>query len=257
MLLIFISAETMNMIVIDDQSSSDEEDVKEATIESPTVESPTEEDFNQRRSVQLKKYSNSISEEWDMSKEKIRKSLHLSPETDLTGPDYGEDQELITKNSSDELNTASTGGAIKKKISSNKTPTLRQTSINSSAPPKTPTKTTKKETAIFYTRVDTDQAAPASSNTSAVNEQWKLEDLEVPDETSINQTSHQIINGPPSPTDTKPKLWSCFPAIKSGSKRNSYKNVMQSPPYMPVSRENTSRYNFCCCFFCLHFLYFF
>ena len=233
----------MNMSIIDDQSSSDDEDGKEA-IESPTVESPIAEDFNERRSVQMKKYSNSISEEWDMSKEKIRKSLHLSPETDLTGPDYCEDQDLISKKTSDETtdkNPTSTGGAVKKKTSStSKAPPLRQTSVNSSVPPKTPTKTNKKETAIFYTRVDTDQAAPDAATTT--DEQWKLEDLEVPDETSGNQTSDQIISGPPSPTDTKPKLWSCFPAIKSGSKRASYKTVMSSPPYMPVSRENTSRY---------------
>ena len=231
--------ETMNMTIIDDQSSSDDDDGEKVT-----VESPTEEDFNQRRSVQLKKYSNSISEEWDMSKEKIRKSLHLSPETDLTGPDYCEDQD--TKKTSDETNKNldSIGGAVKKRTqSTNKTPPQRQTSINSSAPPKTPTKTTKKETAIFYTRIDTDQAASASSNAANVtDEQWQLEDLEVPDETGSNQTSDQVINGPPSPTDTKPKLWSCFPAIKSGSKRNAYKTVMQSPPYMPVSRKNTSRY---------------
>ena len=55
-----LSDETMNMSIIDDQSSSDDEDGKEA-IESPTVESPIAEDFNERRSVQMKKYSNSIS----------------------------------------------------------------------------------------------------------------------------------------------------------------------------------------------------
>ena len=224
----------MNLTIIDDQSSSSDEDDKEATIESPTL---SEEDFNQRRSVQMKKYSNSISEEWDMSREKIRNSLHLSPETDLTGPDYCQASKEVnsrpdTSNSICEKTSDEPApvGTVKKK-----TP-QRQTSINS-APPKTPTKTTKKETAIFYTRVDTDQTSVVSGD-----QPWKLEDLEVPDETGSNPTTDQVIKGPPSPTDTqKPKLWSCFPAIKSGSKRNSYKMVTQSPPYMPVSRENTSR----------------
>ena len=242
-----------NMTIIDDRSSSEEEEDTEskAIVASPTL---SEEDFNQRKSVQLKKYSNSISKEWEISKDMIHNSLHLSPETDLTGPDYCETTQSdnspanISEKNSDDLTNYEKElpiNTVRKKTSSIKSPPQRQASINSvCGPPKTPTKTTKKETAIFYTRVDENQQGATSK--SEEDQQLTLEDLEVNDETASSSsatTSDQVISGPSSPTDAhKPKLWSCFPAIKSGSKRTSYKMVTQSPPYMPVSRENTTRY---------------
>ncbi|XP_002169426.4 protein FAM135A isoform X1 [Hydra vulgaris] len=55
------------------------------------------------------------------------------------------------------------------------------------------------------------------------------------------ENNNKVINLP-SPSDLgKPKLWSCFPAIKSSSKRNSYRMSLQSP-YAVVTQENSSRF---------------
>uniref|UniRef100_A0A7M5V817 DUF676 domain-containing protein n=2 Tax=Clytia hemisphaerica TaxID=252671 RepID=A0A7M5V817_9CNID len=249
----------LSVIETSSTSSSSDDESESEDIQSPVI---SEEDFNIRRSTMLKKYSNSISEEWDMSKDKIRKSLHLSPETDLTGPDYCEtpaapdekdNQQQPEKTVKEEPNPSKDEPLKNPKLNSVRRKTPSSSADNSPSqkqkllldPPRTPTKSKNKETAVFYTRIDGAEKNLTASQGS--NDPVVLEDLEVPDETtqgaSAAQNNGTVINGPPSPSDQhKPKLWSCFPAIKTGSKRNSYKMVTQSPPYMPVSRENTSRF---------------
>ena len=56
------------------------------------------------------------------------------------------------------------------------------------------------------------------------------------------ENNNKVINLPSPSEPGKPKLWSCFPAIKtSSSKRSSYKMSLQSPPYVPAAQENLSR----------------
>jgi len=249
--LFIILDKTNNLSICDDSSSSEDEE----EIESPV--SLTEDDYNQRKSVQLKKYSNSISEEWDISKEKMRKSLYKSPETDLTGPDYCDENvgertdgqcemssNAIAAEANEDVEPACVNSqidSVRKKIpvsSVNNSPLRKQKSLSNDSL-KTPTKEMQ-ETAVFYARLDENDRSPVLQKTS---EPLNVEDLE---SNTLKRSGTLMINDrPPSPSDQhKPKLWSCFPAIKTGSKRNSYKMVTQSPPYMPVSRENTSRFVF-------------
>lgn len=241
---------TNDLSICDDgSSSSDEDEEGEEKVESPVP--LTEDDFNQRKSVQLKRYSNSISEEWDISKEKMRKSLYMSPETDLTGPDYCGDEASARADEQCEISSKAIAGgtsddanpqteSVKKRTtvaSGSSSPLQKQKSLaNDEDLLKTPTKNMQ-ETAVFYARLD-DNDAP--SEVPKAGEPLHVEDLEC--NTMGKSGTLMISNRPPSPSDQhKPKLWSCFPAIKTGSKRNSYKMVTQSPPYMPVPRENTAR----------------
>lgn len=265
-----LSGRSNSLSIVDDKSSSSDEENEVIEVPNFTVDK-----FNERRSVQLKKkYSDSMSKDWDMSKEKLRKSLYLSQETDLTGPDYCEEP-VNEEGKKDPSIVTNTIGSTKKeenkltnfvKVHSdtqlvgkpNQVEKLKKKSISSSCD-SSPTQKQKnrclsqkelsksmtnvaanKDTAVFYARLE--EPPGPDKKLAQMSNELKLEDVEdkVEGEKIIAEA---IINTPPSPSDQyKPKLWSCFPAIKSGSKRNSYKMVMQSPPYMPVSRENTSRF---------------
>lgn len=332
---------------IDENGSSSSSDTEENQDDNQAVANDNNEcliaednDFYRRKSILVKKYSKSISEEWDMSKEKLRKSIHALPETNLTGPDYCEDDKSVQNtdqkssvNSAGETKPVSPSKDIKttskidnktvnnktlgstKPISDTSTPKNVMQNIssgsNSSSPktrgqskrtgkdspslldlatgrnsprsvanvanndsssrdssssvvkgtdsssssetasPKSPTyKSPDKETAVFYAKLEK-SSAENSPRPSLGEDALLSEGIDTVDNHFDESTEKKVysgatgtmIGGPPSPTDQhKPKLWSCFPAIKSGSKRNSYKMVMQSPPYMPVSRENTSRF---------------
>ena len=174
-----------------------------------------------RKSDSLKKYENTMCENWDFSQQKMKEPIK---ETDLTGPEYSPKIDHAHKKESPAVN--------KKKRDSLKTSGQNFPNV---------------ETAVFYTTLDGDSCGSNSSQPSL--DALKLEDL--PDDHKENTTfklknkdkCSNMITEPASPSDPpKPKLWSCFPAIKTSNKRNSYKMVMQSPPYMPVARENTSRY---------------
>lgn len=306
----------VDKIHIEDQGESSSSSENEEANTTGTSEEclMTEDDFYKRKSVQIKKYSKSISEEWDMSKERLRKSMVESPETDLTGPDYCEDPVENTtdlsssNNDTDNLTTnhktiedpvskneplSGTHGRpiVKNNGPSHSPKTTRELSTKKNSPrldyaavrtssvtntnnnsghdslsgtkqekgqdspvaidngssTKSPTyKTPSKETAIFYAKLEKG-SAENSPRPSLGEDALLSEGIETVENTECDTEKKlyagaAMIGGPPSPTDQqKPKLWSCFPAIKSGSKRNSYKMVMQSPPYMPVSRENTSR----------------
>ena len=159
-------------------------------------------------------------------------------ETDLTGPDYSPKTEPAHKT---------------KPLLSQSTPPKLNSPVTNLKSPKFP----DKETAIFYKRLDEDADGESDrSSPSLAEDALALEDLnivngELPKRKHIPKLKMpknayedgQAIGMPPSPSDSaKPKLWSCFPAIKRGSKRNSYKMIMQSPPYMPAPKESSTRY---------------
>ena len=120
---------------------------------------------------------------------------------------------------------------------------LEQLSLCNTPRPHPPLKLPNEPSAVFYTRELSEQASPVKTDDQSL----LLEDLDQDTRTSEKYKSADVsrpIVDPPSPTrDPKVNLWGCFPAITAGGgKRSSYKMVIQSPPYLPVPRENQSRF---------------
>ena len=169
-----------------------------------------------RKSETLKKYENTMCDNWDFSYEKMQKDIK---ETDLTGPEYSPKASQVHK----------------KDISIGNENLYKKSLVDSPDLNKAMART------VFNSTVDKGSSCGSNSPQLSIGEEaLVLEDLEIVD--GENDHKKHMIAEPPSPSDApKAKLWSCFPAIK-GSSRSSYKMMMQSPPYMPVARENTSRY---------------
>lgn len=115
----------------------------------------------------------------------------------------------------------------------------------------------KNSSSIFYTPLNEKENANSSKEPSLAEDTLEIERMENyfdddEDSTSLKLACHgpqslnsqNLIKQPPSPGEpVKSNLWSCFPAIKKGSsKRSSYKMTFASPPYMPVGKDQSSRW---------------
>lgn len=222
-----------------DENDDDDNDDNGFTVDESCLEpyDKSRTDSLLRKSEMIKKFQTG-SDQWELSREKLSHAKNVK-ETDLTGSEYSSKTEHCHKElTSTTSNSGRNGtGSPLKELKSPKFP--------------------NKETAVFYTSFDDDDSSASNrSKLPSVGEDaLTLEELDIDNETAKDKqkldlpkkylkNSKLAIGEPPSPSDPpKPKLWSCFPALKTGSsKRNSYKMVMQSPPYMPAPKDSSTRF---------------
>jgi len=222
----------------------------------------------ERKSSQIKRYA-SVNTEWDFAnspKFDELKETALTDSVELTV--VNTDNKVVSAENKivnvEEENKKSIGH-IKQISTTNKKKLTKAMSLpvenmlTSSPSYQRHPKLFKKSSSVFYSPLENSGSGrnspqPSIGEDALIIEELNIDDAldgDIGDNTSLqlackgpNSLNSQIINHAASPSDPpKAKLWSCFPAIKSGSsKKNSYKMTMASPPYMPVAREQSTRF---------------